>query len=267
MRLRQPSVFWILLCISPSILIAEEAIVSQEADLRVFFDRGDRYFYSCEEEFHRSIEEYQKVLAIDPDNYEAHWKIARSMFFIGYISGDPEKQKKYGREGYKVYGARAVELRPDRVEGHLFYALSLGMYIRGIGTLKAFFRGLDRLYYKEISKAVEIDPGFEDGFPLISLGRYYYELPWFLRDVDKALEYYHRGLGYDSPPYAPGGRFFIAEGYLEKGEREKAREQLEFILTLPPHPGVPDCEEEGYERRARSLLKSIDGEGIEPFVP
>jgi hypothetical protein len=132
------------------------------------------------------------------------------------------------------------------------------MHIRGIGVVKALLQGLDREYYHGITRAVELGPSIDDGYAIVSLGRYYYELPWPLRNIDKSLEYYQQGLQYDFPPYRAATRFLMAESYLKKGEEGKAREQLEFIFTIPADPNVPDCEEEYYRQRARQLLSELD---------
>ena len=91
-----------------------------------------------------AIVSYKKVLEADADNYEANWKIARSYFFLGDMLPETKEMKdrheEMGTEGMR-YARRALELNPQRIEGHYYYALCLGQYSIGISIIKALAKG------------------------------------------------------------------------------------------------------------------------------
>lgn len=63
-------------------------------DVRSLIRQGDKLYsqradlQKCKE----SAEDYKKALAIDPNNYEANWKLCRSLAYIGYAA--PTKETK-----------------------------------------------------------------------------------------------------------------------------------------------------------------------------
>ena len=82
-----------------------------------------------------AIDAYTKVLETDPDNSEAHWKIARAYFLLGDMLDEAKENRsrhnELGKEGMR-YGERALELNPLGIEGHYYYGLCLAKYTLGI---------------------------------------------------------------------------------------------------------------------------------------
>ena len=202
-----------------------------------------------------SIVSYKKVLEVDVDNYDACWKIARSYFFLGDILPETkemrDRHKEVGEEGMK-YAKRALELNPQGIEGHYYYALCLGQYSIGISIIKALAKGLGPDYEKHVEKALEIDKQYDYAGPLRAMGRYWYRLPWPKRDIKKSIRYLKESVA--SVPMSIRGRVYLAESYLKAKEKEMAKEQLQKALDI-----VPDLKAEvdakRWKEKARTLLK------------
>jgi len=74
-----------------------------------------------------------------------------------------------------------------------------------------------------------------------------------LGDVDKGLDYYHRALDLD-PNYLLA-REYLGEGYLQKGDVEKAKEQLaEIGARCSGH----DCQE--YGKLEKAIIAHVSGD-------
>jgi tetratricopeptide (TPR) repeat protein len=85
-----------------------------------------------------SIDAYQRVLAIDDDNYEACWKIARSYFFLGDALPETDEMRDRHREmGERgmPYAKKALGMNPGGIEGHYYYALCIAEYSIGISIV------------------------------------------------------------------------------------------------------------------------------------
>jgi hypothetical protein len=171
--------------------------------------------------------------AIDPDGYEVEWRLARAYFWVAYTQ--PSRVAK------KAMAVRAMEAadhartrRPERVEAHYVYAIALGEYATTIGAMQAV---LDRVVGKiesAATRAYEIDRDFYHGAPGTVLGRFFFMLPWPKRDLARSRRYLEEVVA--RHPHSLIARDYLADTYYELGEREKAREQLLFVLAndLPP---------------------------------
>ena len=198
---------------------------------------------------------YKKVLEADADNYEANWKIARSYFFLGDMLPETkemkDRHKEMGTEGMR-YAGRALELNPQKIEGHYYYALCLGQYSIGISIIKALAKGLGPDYEEHISKALEIDKQYDYAGPLRAMGRYWYKLPWPKRDIEKSVNYLKEAVVF--APMSIRGRLYLAESYLKAKERELAKEQLQKALEIVPDFKI-EVDAKRWKERARMLLE------------
>jgi tetratricopeptide (TPR) repeat protein len=185
-----------------------------------------------------------------PGDYEAAWKASRS--FRQYCSdaqGWPEGSrddalKTYGRLGMK-FGARAMSISPNRVEGIFWHSCSMAYYAQGMGTMHALREGLKDKVLAGFEKAYAIDRHYDGGGPIIALGRYWYVLPWPYHDMKKSLEYlreYQRLY-----PRDPEGQVYLAEVLMSTGRKAEARALLEKAASSGPSR---------FSARASSILKT-----------
>lgn len=202
-----------------------------------------------------AIDAYTKVLEANPENYEAHWKIARAYFLLGdmldEIQENSSKHKELGKEGMR-YGERASALNPLGIEGHYYYGLCLAKYTLGISFLTALTEGLASKYETHMEQALAINKNYDSAGPLMALGRYWHKIPWPKRDMKKSIAYLEEAIA--NAPMNIRGRFYLAEAYLKVKQKDLAKEQLTIATQLPV-----DLKEEisaqRWNEKAQTLLK------------
>lgn len=202
-----------------------------------------------------SVDAYKRALAIDGDNYDACWKIARSYFFLGDALPETNEMKdrhrEMGEQGM-YYGKKALAIDPGGIEGHYYYALSIAEYSIGISIIKALAKGLGPEYEKHVGTVLERDRGFDSAGPLRAMGRYWYKLPWPKRDIKKSLQYLKEAA--EAAPFSVRGRVYLAESYLKGGDEEAARSELITALEIQPDL-TREVDAARWQKRAGELLR------------
>jgi len=218
-RILSCGLFVLLVTLFPVSLMAADYIA--EADSA--FDRGGLDGYK------QAIELLEKALADNPDNYEANWKCARA--YREY--GDEAKSQKvegwkkicadYGKKGMQ-YAQKAVELGPEKPDGHYYYGLNVGIYSDGVSVFTALAEGLKDKTQTSFEKTYEINKMYKDAGPMLSLGRFWAVLPWPMRDRKKSLKYYRE---YQATEYFADNleaHFYIGEVLYQSGGKENKAE-------------------------------------------
>lgn len=72
-----------------------------------------------------ALSAFEEILEGEPDLHDALWRAARETVSLGMLAMDPERSREWYREG-EGYARRAVEVAPDRPEGHEWLAIALG---------------------------------------------------------------------------------------------------------------------------------------------
>jgi tetratricopeptide (TPR) repeat protein len=229
---------------------------SHGQEVTVLMNEGDALWLTSTDpdRAKKTIVLYEKVLELDPDNYEALWKIARSNFIIGDSLPETkefrDRHKECGERGM-FYAKRALAVNPDGIEGHYYYGLSIAQYSIGISIVKALVKGLGPEYEKHIGKALEIDKLYDYAGPIRAMGRYWYKLPWPKRDLDKSIDYLKEAAA--AAPVSVRGRIYLAESCLKGGKKDCAREQLAIALATEPDPKL-EYDAMRWKERAQELL-------------
>jgi len=179
----------------------------------------------------QSIALYLEAVKASQDDYEAHWKCARAHREYGNktkrksVEGWKTICKDYGKAGMQ-YAQKAIELEPEKPDGHYYYGLSVGIYSDGVSILTALKEGLKNKTQSSFEKAYELDKMYNEAGPMLSLGRFWSVLPWPMRDRKKALEYYRE---FQTTPYFADNaeaKIFVAELLMKlKGDENKAEAQ------------------------------------------
>jgi len=179
--------------------------------------------------YKQAIELLEKALAENPESYEASWKCARA--YREY--GDAAKSQKvegwkaicadYGKKGMQ-YAQKAVELEPEKPDGHYYYGLNVGIYSDGVSVFTALAEGLKDKTQTSFEKTYEINKMYKDAGPMLSLGRFWAVLPWPMRDRKKSLQYYRE---YQATEYFADNleaHFYIGEVLYQSGGNENKAE-------------------------------------------
>jgi len=239
---------WIILALPPALPLQAEDIPSllKEGD-RLWEQRMDK------ESFNASLLLYKKALQLDPENYEVNWRISRSYFWLGDQLGESEGEghKSLGEEGMQ-YGKAAIQQNPAGVEGHYYYAITLGQYGLGISIVKALIQGLGSEYEEHLKMVLKLDRGHDHGGALRAMGRYYYKLPWPKRDLKKSIEYLKEAVCI--APWNCRGHVYLAESYLKSGEKDPARAELMTAIRAEGNPEI-EVDQQRWKETARMTLK------------
>jgi tetratricopeptide (TPR) repeat protein len=202
--------------------------VDDLAEADKIFDQGGI------ENYKKSIELYVKAVDQQPDDYEAAWKCARAHREYA------DKAKKKGVEGWKEicaqygkagmqYAQKAIELKPQRPDGHYYYGLNVGIYSDGVSIFTALKEGLKDKTQQSFEKTYEINKMYKDGGPMLSLGRFWAVLPWPLRDRDKSLAYYREYQETQFFATNTEAQLFLAELLIQIGGDENETEAKGYV--------------------------------------
>lgn len=183
----------------------------------------------------QAVELYAAAAKADPTSYEARWEGARACYFYGTFAreeaSDAEKLIIFD-DG--VQRARAaVALAPDRVEGHFWLGVLLGVF----GEAKGVFKSLALVpeIQAEMERCLALDPSVEGWGPDRLLGRMYFKLPFFKGgDNEKSRLHLERSLA--GAPTNALTRLYLAETYRALGKKREALEQVDAILSQTPDP-------------------------------
>jgi cytochrome c-type biogenesis protein CcmH/NrfG len=188
------------------------------------------------------------ALAASPEDYELLWRQARARFW--QADGSPNERKKaLGKEVWAI-AERAVALAPERPEGQLYAALGIGAYSQAAGILTALAEGLEGKFNARLDRALQLAPGLGAGTPLLSKGRYFYELPWPKRDLRRSRELLTRAT--EQHPANLRAWLYLAETQLADGEPKQAQASLQRALTGGVDYDPPEA------RRVKAMAKALE---------
>jgi tetratricopeptide (TPR) repeat protein len=151
----------------------------------------------------------------------------------------------------RSYGEQAVKLNKDTPQAYAEYGAALGQWAQAHKGIRAL--SVVKEAVKHLEKAVAMDPHYAHAHML--LARFYLDAPRFsVGDKTKAYEHAQLAVEY-------GGNYVINRMTLEKvlierGEKEKARQQLEAALKLrPPPDAIPETGSD--QRAAKEMLNKL----------
>jgi tetratricopeptide (TPR) repeat protein len=210
------------LFVKPICLFAEDFMAQGD----MLYEQGKTNY----EIYKQSGDMFAKASEANPSSYEAAWKAARS--YREYADGSQLKNApnwkdtcaKYGKLGMK-YGEKAIVLNPNGVEGLYWYGCSVGDYADGVSVFTALKEGLKNKTQISFEKAYRINKMYDNGGPMIALGRFWSILPWPMHDKELALKYFREYQ--KSFPNDPRGQVWMAETLIDTGRKDEAKALLQ----------------------------------------
>lgn len=182
-------------------------------------------------ELHPSSPELDKLVdqavAASPNEFDVLWRAAALRTWEA-DNAQGETKQNLGKAGWDL-GERAAKAQPSRVEGHYYAAVGIGFYSEAVGILKALTQGLEGKFNGHLDEAIKLNPAYDFAGPLLTKGRYFYELPWPKRNLGKSTEYLLRAIKVS--PVALRPRFYLAETYLKDGKAKEAKQLLDQIAA------------------------------------
>jgi tetratricopeptide (TPR) repeat protein len=175
---------------------------------------------------------YQKALLAAEDRYESYWKISRINYYIGSNTEKKKQKKIIFSKG--IYNAKkAIGLEPEKPDGYYWLGVNYGVFGEAKGILKSL--SLVKPIKEAMNKVIELNREYEDGGPDRVLGRVYFKLPGIAGgSKKKSLE--HLLKSKEIGPNDVLTRVYLAATYLALKEIDKAREELEYVLSRESNP-------------------------------
>lgn len=185
----------------------------------------------------RALTLARDLASAHPADYGACWRLARAAFLIAQRAPEKATQERVGDEGYQA-AARALAARPDGVEALYWGACSLGVYARAAGVMASIRNGVAGKIEGMLTRANTLAPTLHGGGPAEALGRYWYALPWPLKDLKRS-----RALLEQSLRHAPSrvrARAYLGDTLLALGSTAEARDEYRrcasSTIGLPHNP-------------------------------
>jgi tetratricopeptide (TPR) repeat protein len=219
------------------ILVLGTGSVAQAGDAEAFKEEGERLYrtrHLTPAGFEEAIRMYEKALAVQPDDYEVLWNLARLCQFYGQSLPMAQKQKKIDIwEKGRTYGQRATGVNPDGKEGHFYYMSNLGSIVQIKGKLSSLWN-LRRIKH-EMDRTLELDPDFPPA--LVARAQYLTQLPGlFGGDEEEAMRLYRRAVAKDPGYYI--AYYYMAELDARDGRYKEAVENLNRVIECPEQDRV-----------------------------
>ena len=170
----------------------------------------------------------QKVeFANSKPGYEAQWRLARAYAEISEPDGD---QRAQAAQTGLTAAKKAVELMPDRVEGHYYLAQLIGFAaLSQKGETKQAILQM----VAEGEQAIKIDEKFDHGGPVRMLGALYARAPKepvSIGDAEKATTFMKRAVTADGD--YPLNHIYLAEAYIADERYPEATSELAAARKL-----------------------------------
>jgi tetratricopeptide (TPR) repeat protein len=193
----------------------------------------------------QALEHYQEALKLEPQNYEALWKVSRADVDIAdVITGTGKDAKQRRMKLYTdgtTYGLKAVAVNSNDTWGHFQIAAALGKKLLMLGK-KEQIDGSKQIK-AEIDKAIALDPNNDLAYH--ALGR------WHRRIAEiGGAERFFGSILFGS---IPKGTFAESEKYLKKAvdlKPDYVNHHLELGLTY--------VSLKKYDQAAQEFQKAID---------
>ena len=211
--------------------------------------------------------QFETLLRIDPQSYEANWRLA--LVLIEFAKQTPDRIKSPARDSLYLeaenYAHRAEAAKPDRAEGHFALANAVGRGALSKGTKERIRRAM--IVRTEALRAIELEPHHDGAWHI--LGRWNAEI-MRLPALEKFFAKTFLGAAVFSAAswdeaerdlrlavqYAPTKivhRFDLAEILMSRQEWQAARQELDAVATLP----VADVSDTSYKRQARDRMPKV----------
>jgi len=248
----------ILLCLF-SIMISAHAVAS---DIHNLLKKAAEQMEQMDED--GALETYLKILDLDPQQYDALWNASLLYATIGFRFDNNNRKKDHFERAVEL-AEKSVEIHPNKVHPYYVMAVAKGRMTNVVGT-----RNRIRLAHsveENVKKALEIMPDHAPSWHLY--GVWHSEVANVGRAERLAARFISRGLPDASVQKAeeyllnakeldPENiliRLDLARHYQRIGQRSKAIDELEELLSLGLEPQTKD--DPDHLEDARKLLNRL----------
>ncbi|MBM3382010.1 MAG: hypothetical protein FJY29_06160 [Betaproteobacteria bacterium] len=208
--------------------------------------------WAARHEVHPQILEFLKKKQALQDNYEVLWRMSRLSYYGGFFALPKDASSEDKMAVFLVgseAGDKARKLEPSRVEGHYWYAVTLG----GWGIAKGIIKALSSAtpMRDALTEAIKIDPKYHHAGPYRIRGRLYNKIPGLISfgDNQKAADDLRKAISL--APESKLNHVYMAEVQAKIQSKAEALKTLEYARSLPDVVGV--AEEAAYRKDISEL--------------
>lgn len=194
------------------------------------------------------------IVEKDAESDQAYGLLSEINYWLGEYTTDATDKIAFFNEGVEC-GKTGVEIDEDSLEANFWLAVNYGSY----GQEKGIMQSLTLIspIKAAAEKSLELDENYFYGGPWRVLGRLYHKAPGFpfsIGNAKKAIECLEKAV--EIAPKFYLNRLFLAEAYISNRDKNKAREQLEWIQNAPLNKNH-EREDEGYKGESATLLETL----------
>ena len=207
-----------------------------------------------------ALAHYEAALKADPNNYDALSRGAYAAVEAGKLAGDKGRQGQLYVTGEQL-ARRAVQVRPADAEGHFALAAAIGRRAQTMGSRdRVKFAGEVRQHALE---ALKYNP--RHGGALHVMGMWNAEVMRLNGMARFMAKNFLGGKVFDSASWNDAQRYLeqavqieptrlthrvdLAAVYLDRGDKARAREQLDYVASAP----VREAGDAQFKREAEAL--------------
>jgi len=207
--------------------------------------------------FKQALELCMDAVKKDPDSFKANWMAAKACRLYGMETQELELSdwedtcELYGKKGM-AFGEKAIQLNPEKVDGHYWYGANVGIYADSVSILTALKEGLKDKTQDSFEASYKINKYYYKAAPIAALGRFWHILPWPLSDKDDSMKYYRefQKTEFFGVSDTIEVNVFFAELLMEKNKtKNEAKAMLEWV------PQISD--NKYWNKKAKALLDDI----------
>jgi tetratricopeptide (TPR) repeat protein len=229
-----------IVCTTVMLLVVASVARGQSTDEEI--KAGDRAFDAFD--LTTALDRYGKAIALDPKNYEALWKAARTSIELGIPAATEAKRRAFFSSG-EQYARRAVAANPGDAEGHFVLGWVLGKtaltqsprgrvkygtevrsHALGCLRLRPAHAGCLHIMGMWNAEIMRLNSFVRLIAKTVLGGRVFGSASW-----KEAVRYMEAAVA--AEPQRVVHRLDMGEIYRDVGEKEKAKEQFQTGLSLP----------------------------------
>lgn len=203
----------------------------------------------------RAVDAYRKLLRTQPRDHTVRLAFIRAAQYYGefFLTGEQPRLALYTEA--IAAGEQSVALRPREAAARFWLGTAYGLYADVKGGVRAI--SYVNKFKAQIEQAVRLDPLYENGAPLNTLGMMYFKAPGWpfsFGDDKKALELLRRSHRLSRPNMVVNR--LLAEVVLEEVGKAEALTLVNAALAMPDRPGYV-LEDRKIRRELLELRKKI----------
>ncbi len=188
----------------------------------------------------------EKLIDVDSENYNAHWKLSRVYFWIGRHESSGGVKRDHFETGMEL-AKKAISLEPNEAGGHFWLGANSGALAEALAFWPWLLPRKVSLvgdFRREMQSVLRLDPAFGGGGAYLAFGRYYLEKP--LPNPQEAERFLEEAV--QTAPMLLCNQFYLGKAYARLGKLDLARQKRTHVLEAPVAPDhVPEdkhCKEE-----------------------